>query len=327
MSPLGALPDASMNSPSSRFRPSYHDADEFYHRNRISSGRMDDQYVGPPLGNAKVAVIPTYDQNDYSRQTVRRKISSTNNAIDEPYTYIGQRNAWSNCDKRAFDNYTSDRTVRDASNRFDTSSHCTYGTNSMRGDPQAISMTGDPQGQSLRRGHHIDKANSHVTEERQRFYVRNDTTTRRRELFPQEIQENDSRNYRSNRLEDSHRVSHLSRVRNADDTRSNPPSVECNDENTVEISPGEFLRLRSTNETWDAVLNDFYMPCMCVSCEITLFCIQDACCVVCPACREISPLDVTNPDGGVGLGLTLETLAKWQDEIQRLGRRDHSFGR
>jgi hypothetical protein len=84
------------------------------------------------------------------------------------------------------------------------------------------------------------------------------------------------------------------------------------------VSPGEFVRLRGANETWQAIKNDFYMPCMCICCNLTLFCIQDAICVICPACRIVSPLEgvvYDGYDGGVGLGFTIEELSKWQQEI------------
>jgi hypothetical protein len=308
-----------MNSPSSRLRSNHYDVDEAYHRNRFVHRRMDDPYVGPPLEDEKVGAVTNVDQNDYYRQTFQRKITPANDSIGEPYTYNGQRTARPNCDMRAL-GYYSDKTGHDTSNRFDPSSLCTYGTNLMKGNTHM---------QSLRRCHHLtnEKAISHVdrstVEERQRSYVRSDTATRRGEPFIHEFHENDTRNYRSTRVDAPFGASHLPRGRNAENIRPKSPSEERSSGNTVEVSPGEFLRLRSTKETWDAVLNDFYMPCMCVSCEITLFCIQDACCVVCPACREIRPMDAPGLDGGVGLGLTIETLAEWQAEIQRLQQRDH----
>jgi hypothetical protein len=98
------------------------------------------------------------------------------------------------------------------------------------------------------------------------------------------------------------------------------PSGGCTQ---IEVSPGEFLRLRGADETWKAVLNDFYMPCLCICCEQTLFCIQDAVFVLCPICRVVSPLervvygDRCCCDGGVGLGFTMDDLAKWQNDIER----------
>jgi len=94
---------------------------------------------------------------------------------------------------------------------------------------------------------------------------------------------------------------------------------------TIEIAPGEFRRLRGAAETWKAVQVDFYVPCTCVVCNQTVFCIQDADFVLCPMCRVVSPVDGADIEeadagrailsGGVGLGFTFDDLAKWQDEI------------
>jgi hypothetical protein len=87
---------------------------------------------------------------------------------------------------------------------------------------------------------------------------------------------------------------------------------------TIEVSPGEHLRLRGADETWRAIQVDFYMPCECMCCSLTIFCIQDAACVLCPECRVVSPMvgASTGSDGGVGLGFTIEDLASWQEGIR-----------
>ena len=88
---------------------------------------------------------------------------------------------------------------------------------------------------------------------------------------------------------------------------------------TVEIVPGKFLPLRGAIETWKAVQCDFYIPCTCLACSETIFCIQDASFVICPECRVVSPLESAIEDdnhaGGVGLGFTLDDLAMWQEEL------------
>jgi hypothetical protein len=86
----------------------------------------------------------------------------------------------------------------------------------------------------------------------------------------------------------------------------------------IEVAPGNFLRLRGAEETWHAIQNDFYSPCICLCCEETLFCIENASYVLCPACRVVSPLEQCHDgesEGGVGLGFTMENLAKWQREV------------
>jgi hypothetical protein len=86
---------------------------------------------------------------------------------------------------------------------------------------------------------------------------------------------------------------------------------------TIEVSPGEHLRLRGAEETWRAVQVDFYMPSECMCCTLTVFCIQDASFILCPACRVVSPMVGASAgcQGGVGLGFTMEDLAKWQQDI------------
>jgi hypothetical protein len=88
----------------------------------------------------------------------------------------------------------------------------------------------------------------------------------------------------------------------------------------IEVSPGEFLRLRGADETWKAIHNDFYVPSVCVMCDLTLFCIQDAIFILCPECLTVNPLEgvvYDGYDGGVGMGFTMENLASWQEEIRR----------
>jgi len=76
------------------------------------------------------------------------------------------------------------------------------------------------------------------------------------------------------------------------------------------------LRLRGAAETEACILQDFYMPALCVCCETELFCIQDADYVLCPKCYGISPFDGNAPNrdqhilgGGIGLGFTFEDLS------------------
>lgn len=92
---------------------------------------------------------------------------------------------------------------------------------------------------------------------------------------------------------------------------------------TIEVSPGEHLRLRGADETWRAVQLDYYSPYECMCCSLTVFCILDAAFVLCPACRVVSPTVGSlahGSDGGVGLGFTIEDLAKWQEEINESSR-------
>jgi hypothetical protein len=98
---------------------------------------------------------------------------------------------------------------------------------------------------------------------------------------------------------------------------------------TITISPGVSMRLRGADETWRAIENDFYMPCECLDCKSTIFCIQDAEFVLCPECRVVSPMEdyggggygatgqQQHQTGGCGLGFTMADLAKWTEDIER----------
>lgn len=85
----------------------------------------------------------------------------------------------------------------------------------------------------------------------------------------------------------------------------------------VHVAPGLSLRLRGAAETKEAIDHDFFLPTMCLSCQLDLYCIQDANYVVCPRCRVVTPMDdmVQGYDGGVGLGFTHDDLCRRQCEI------------
>lgn len=86
-------------------------------------------------------------------------------------------------------------------------------------------------------------------------------------------------------------------------------------ERRIEIAPGLSERLRGADETWQAIENDFYLPCMCLVCNQDICCIMDATYVLCPVCKVVSPLENGCEAGGVGLGFTNDDLQKWQTEI------------
>jgi len=93
---------------------------------------------------------------------------------------------------------------------------------------------------------------------------------------------------------------------------------QLEDKKIIEVSPGEYLRFRGADETWRAIEQDFYMPCECCCCVLTIFCIQDADFVLCPECRVVSPMadGALCGEGGVGLGFKMEDLARWQEDIK-----------
>jgi hypothetical protein len=100
----------------------------------------------------------------------------------------------------------------------------------------------------------------------------------------------------------------------------------------IEIEPGLYSVLRGSDETWEAILEDMYMPSQCPWCQITVFAIQDCGYVLCPECKAVFPAEeenTTNTGGsmminrvasGVGLGFTFESLRKWQPEVNECRR-------
>ena len=83
------------------------------------------------------------------------------------------------------------------------------------------------------------------------------------------------------------------------------------------------MATRGADETCRAIECDFYVPCECMCYRLTIFCIQDARLVLCPDCRVVSPMEGTvleGSDGGVGLGFKMETLARWQRDVEKQRR-------
>jgi hypothetical protein len=94
----------------------------------------------------------------------------------------------------------------------------------------------------------------------------------------------------------------------------------ANSDTMIPLGAGQMVRLRGADETWQAIQQDNYQPCICLDCRAMLFCILDASFVLCPHCRVVSPLRSEecgdNPmrlwEGGVGLGFTIDALTERQ---------------
>ena len=80
---------------------------------------------------------------------------------------------------------------------------------------------------------------------------------------------------------------------------------------TVEISPGNFQTLRGHHETLRYVRRDAVASTTCLSCNDTIYAINDAAMVVCPTCRSVTPM--RSEGDGLALGFTAH---EWLD-IQR----------
>lgn len=76
----------------------------------------------------------------------------------------------------------------------------------------------------------------------------------------------------------------------------------------VEVSPGVFMNLRGSSETWQALQAGRVTVTTCQLCCQLLRCVQDAECVLCPTCRVVSPLQgtCTGSRRGLGLGLRID---------------------
>ena len=73
----------------------------------------------------------------------------------------------------------------------------------------------------------------------------------------------------------------------------------------VEIVPGEFVPLRGSGETWEAIQTGNVTRSTCTCCSLELMCIADADLVMCPGCRVISPVERGPGGGGLGLGMSV----------------------
>jgi hypothetical protein len=106
-------------------------------------------------------------------------------------------------------------------------------------------------------------------------------------------------------------LSHSNHNRNNHYTWNQPRKVI-----RMEVSPGQFLELRSSDETIRAVEQGYAAQVSCLMCPTFLATVPDCLCVICPECRFLSPVEEEEDCGlwereshrrrhGVGLGLKL----------------------
>jgi hypothetical protein len=75
-------------------------------------------------------------------------------------------------------------------------------------------------------------------------------------------------------------------------------------QNVIEVSPGLFLTLRTSQETIQAFTTGTAVKIKCLLCPLQLYCVPDCEMVLCPDCRILVPLEQPHPQSyGVGLGL------------------------
>jgi len=110
--------------------------------------------------------------------------------------------------------------------------------------------------------------------------------------------------------EENRRVSTAGKEEVAQEELKKPPPAP---QMEIEVSPGYYLRIRGAAETNRAIQQGRVRPTVCSCCTNQLYCIMVAEYVICPTCREISPVDFKHNNslgqvGGVGLGLTPDSL-------------------
>jgi hypothetical protein len=103
------------------------------------------------------------------------------------------------------------------------------------------------------------------------------------------------------------------------------PTSRVSTDTMIPVGPDQLVRLRGAGETWQAIQQDNYQPCICLDCRAMLFCIVDASFVLCPHCQVMSPLcseehsdnAMRFGEGGVGLGFTIDALTERQASLWR----------
>lgn len=92
------------------------------------------------------------------------------------------------------------------------------------------------------------------------------------------------------------------------DDRGESDDNEKAERQMVEVTPGNFVPLRGSAETLEAVHLGRIQHTTCFVCKLSLVCVEDAEMVICPTCKTISPLEGGASGRGLGLGLK-EALA------------------
>jgi hypothetical protein len=93
-----------------------------------------------------------------------------------------------------------------------------------------------------------------------------------------------------------------------------PPSQSLRDTRTlVEVVPGEFVPLRGSGETWQAIQAGRVMNTSCSCCFLKMLVLEHVDLVMCPGCRVISPVNEGRGGGGLGLGMAVDDARKELD--------------
>jgi hypothetical protein len=108
----------------------------------------------------------------------------------------------------------------------------------------------------------------------------------------------------------------------------------------LEVSPGVYLPLHGSKETFQAMQEGCLAETHCLICCASLYCVNVANFVLCPTCRVVSPVDTAPRDtrhhfddgdrdgrrtGGVGLGMSAAEYDACEREQQLASRRQTFF--
>lgn len=112
--------------------------------------------------------------------------------------------------------------------------------------------------------------------------------------------------YRSNAIPDVIIISPEQPVR-----RTEPPAVSEPQPHRMELSPGEYRTLRTTQETVRAIqAGRVHCTGQCGVCDQLIFATDNVNYVICPGCRTVNPTYLASSEDAVGLGFTEHTLQK-----------------
>ena len=90
------------------------------------------------------------------------------------------------------------------------------------------------------------------------------------------------------------------------DLQERPREETCQE---IEIVPGQWIHFHGAKETWDAFCEGRVTHATCTGCNEAMYCINTASMVLCPCCRDVSPIfDTPVLEDGLGLGLTDESI-------------------
>jgi hypothetical protein len=113
---------------------------------------------------------------------------------------------------------------------------------------------------------------------------------------------------------------HILAMQQQDRKYREPPAAQRDQSKMeMEVGPGVYMSLHCSEETRQAARDGLLTSCPCYNCDQSLRCIAIALYVICPHCREISPIfesqsSSSTAGGGIGLGISESEYLTWQDE-------------